>query len=117
MIVTYTSTEVGFDTPAFEKYPAWNAKEPYRVEVATEKQVIIRHKNPRTKEEEPSVINFDSPDRYWIDLSLGSIQGVKGREYFDRVRSPNVEPNKQPEEAEGLHQPSNQGTPPAACPK
>lgn len=94
MTVTYTTTEISFDTPEFEKHPRWSATESYRVVVSSAKRVVIRNKNPRTKEEESSVINFDSPDRYWIDLSLGGIQGVKGREYFDRIRLTEEEPNK-----------------------
>lgn len=93
MTVTYTAADVNFYSPAFEKYPSWSGTESYRVVVAAAKRIIIKHKNPRTKIEESSVINFESPNRYWVDLSLGDVQGVRGREYFDRIRETKEELN------------------------
>lgn len=84
MTATYTPTEATFFMPAIEKYPEWTSTESYRVVAVVGKRIVIRHKNPRTKVEESSIMYFESHDRYWVDLT--STKGVaSGREYFDRI--------------------------------
>jgi hypothetical protein len=93
MVVTYDKAEMRLYMPEFEKYPSWSATEPYRIVAALADRVVIRSKNPRTKQDESTTIMFEGPNRYWVDVS--GTPGVTGREYFDRIRDGQAEvPNK-----------------------
>ena len=91
--VTYTKTEESAVMPAHDDRPEWRFAGAYSVVSATDTEIVIKSKSPLTGEEETSTATFEGPDRYWIPL-----KGMKGREYFDRVKSPGKAATAQPDE-------------------
>ena len=91
--VTYTKTEESAVMPAHDDRPEWRFAGAYTVVSATDAEIVIKSKSPLTGEEETSTATFEGPDRYWIPL-----KGMKGREYFDRVKSPVKTATSKPDE-------------------
>ena len=91
--VTFTDTEEIAVIPAHDGKREWRFSSAYTVVSATDNEIVIKDKSPLTGQEETSTATFEGADRYWIPL-----KGMKGREYFDRVKSPVKAAASQPDE-------------------
>jgi hypothetical protein len=80
LTVTYTKSESRLVMPAMNDFPEWRDKTNYKIVDRSEDSITIRYFDNAEKIEKSRKINFEGPNRYWIDL-----EQIEGREYFDRI--------------------------------
>jgi len=88
LTVTYSADSITAKMPPWGHSPEWKYSTSYHVVKSTHDTVTFQPHDWPIGKNEPTVVHFVSPDRYWISIetpSITKINTANWREYFDRI--------------------------------